>query len=421
MRLVLLSLGAAMLWSGCGNNATMEENEAESVTKPDAEDRTFAEDVEFLQQVTESFVLGSGDGKIVVTPEYQGRVMTSTTGGPKGLSFGWLNYDLINEGITPPGEAPKHIHPFGGEDRFWLGPEGGQFAIFFQPGTDFVFEDWYTPPVIDTEPFNLESQDQNSAVFTREFNLTNWTGTVLSGAIRRQISVLDREEIAGNLGVELPDSIRQVGYQTENDLTNTGDSAWTRESGALSIWILGMYKPSPSTVVAIPFKAGPESELGPRVNDTYFGKVPADRLVVKEDILYFSGDGEYRSKIGINPRRSKGIAASYDPLNGVLNIVTYNMPEPGLPYVNSMWEHQEEPYAGDALNSYNDGPPEPGAAPLGPFYELETSSPAALLEPGASLTHIQHTYHLQGDETALDPIARKLLGVGLEDIKTALP
>jgi hypothetical protein len=24
-----------------------------------------------------------------------------------------------------------HINVFGGEDRFWLGPEGGQFSIFF--------------------------------------------------------------------------------------------------------------------------------------------------------------------------------------------------------------------------------------------------------------------------------------------------
>ena len=29
------------------------------------------------------------------------------------------------------------------------------------------------------------------------------------------------------------------------------------------------------------------------------------------------------------------------------------------------------------MNAYNDGPPDQGGAPLGPFDELETSSPAA--------------------------------------------
>ena len=89
--------------------------------------------------------------------------------------------------------------------------------------------------------------------------------------------------------------------------------------------------------------------------------------------------------------------------------------------VNSMWELQDEPYRGDVVNSYNDGPPEPGAKPMGPFYELETSSPAAVLRPGETLGHRHRTIHLQGSEASLDPIARQVLGVSLEEIRTALP
>jgi hypothetical protein len=84
-----------------------------------------------------------------------------------------------------------------------------------------------------------------------------------------------------------------------------------------------------------------------------------------------------------------------------------------------MWEIQEEPFAGDAVNSYNDGPPEPGVAPLGPFYELETSSPAAALHPNEMMRHVQRTFHIQGSEEALNPIAKRLLGVGLEAIEAA--
>ena len=85
-----------------------------------------------------------------------------------------------------------------------------------------------------------------------------------------------------------------------------------------------------------------------------------------------------------------------------------------------MWEIQEQPYVGDVINSYNDGAPTPGAAPLGPFYELETSSPAAALKPGETMQHIQRTFHIHGTEAELDVISKKLLGVGLEKIKKSL-
>ena len=87
-------------------------------------------------------------------------------------------------------------------------------------------------------------------------------------------------------------------------------------------------------------------------------------------------------------------------------------------YVNSLWEIQERPYEGDVVNSYNDGPPEPGARPLGPFYELETSSAAAELAPGESLTHVHQTFHFRGPEAELDAVAQATLGVSLERVKS---
>ena len=142
-------------------------------------------------------------------------------------------------------------------------------------------------------------------------------------------------------------------------------------------------------------------------------------LRVEEDVLFFKGDGTRRGKIGISPERSQGIAGSYDADGRVLTLVTYNLQPAPNGFVNSAWELQEKPYQGDVINSYNDGSPEPGAPPLGPFYELETSSPAAALQPGETMTYIQRTLHLQGSEADLDPIAQRLLGVSLETIKTS--
>ncbi|XGA83417.1 hypothetical protein OEG92_20240 [Polaribacter sejongensis] len=169
----------------------------------------------------------------------------------------------------------------------------------------------------------------------------------------------------------------------------------------------------------IPYISGEESELGIPVNDTYFGKVPVDRLVVKEGIIYFSGDGQYRSKIGLSPMRAKDVAGSYDSENGVLTILKYNKPKDETDYVNSMWEIQKEPFSGDVINAYNDGEPSPGEKPLGPFYELETSSPAMALKSGESGIHIQLTCHLEGGIDALNPIIKKVFGVTAEDIKKA--
>ena len=106
----------------------------------------------------------------------------------------------------------------------------------------------------------------------------------------------------------------------------------------MSIWILGMFNPSPEITIVVPYVAGPENQLGPVANDSYFGKVPAERLVNKDGVLYFSGDGQYRSKIGLSPRRAKTLLGSYDAVHGVLTLVQYNKPPDVQDYVNSMWQ-----------------------------------------------------------------------------------
>ncbi len=383
----------------------------------------FHDDVSFMQQHTPIVLLKQGSAAVAVAPDYQGRVMTSTYDMQSGPSFGWINRPVIEQGVLSAeqakGKLEQHIHIFGGEERFWLGPEGGQYALFFAPGSKFDFADWKTPAAIDTEPFELVEQSASQATFRHSAELTNYSGTQFKMDIERTIRLLDAKETAQSLAVQLPEDVRLVGYETDNRITNTGTQAWVPESGLPSIWILGMYNPSPTTVTVIPFKEGSEAELGPKVNDSYFGKVPPDYLKVEDDRLFFKGDGTLRSKIGITAQRSKGIAGSYDAKGRVLNIVTYNVQDAPHGFVNSMWEHQQEPYAGDVINSYNDGPPEPGADPLGPFYELETSSPAAALKPSETMRHIQRTYHIHGPESALDQLARQLLGANLEEIKAA--
>jgi len=380
--------------------------------------KTFSDDLAFLKQHTEVVILSdtSGNSQVAIIPAMQGRVMTSTAEGSDGLSFGWINRELIASG-----QIAEHINVYGGEDRFWIGPEGGQFSIFFKKDVPFDLEHWFTPAPIDTEPFDLVSKSKNSAILKKDMQLENFSGTIFNLRADREVRVLERSEAVEALEITPAKTVKMVAFESNNKVTNTGTKAWEKETGLLSIWILGMFNPSPTTTVVVPFNSGTKAEFGPIVNDAYFGKVPADRLVVKEGVMFFSGDGQYRSKIGLSPQRSKPILGSYDIANKVLTIVQYNKPEAAVEYVNSMWELQDEPYKGDVVNSYNDGPSEPGAKPLGPFYELETSSPAAALRPGQTISHIHRTFHLQGSEAELNMIAKATLGVTIAEIKSAIP
>jgi hypothetical protein len=346
--------------------------------------------------------------------------MTSTATGDDGNSYGWLNYKLIAKGVVPPKEATgtleSKIHVFGGEERFWLGPEGGQFGIFFAPGAKFDFADWKTPAGIDTEPFDLVSSNDTQAVFTRSFSVTNQSGTKFDVGVERTVRLLDRVATAQALGADIPADLPFVAYETVNTITNRGENAWEADTGLLSVWLLGMYKPSPSTVMAIPFR---EDGEGPVVNDAYFGKIAPDRLRVGKGVVFFKGDGASRGKIGVPPSRATPFAGSYSPDLGALTIVRCEPVSMEGRYVNSMWEKQENPYAGDVINAYNDGSPAPGEPPLGPFYELETSSPGVELAPGASLTHKQVTVHFAGQPGQLDPIAAAKLGAGIAEIRDA--
>jgi hypothetical protein len=401
---VLALLLIVALAVGCGKAAKEEQKGI-----------MFKDDVAFLKQHTKVVVLTGKNNlaQAAVNPDLQGRIMTSTAGGPDGLSFGWINREFIASK-----QNNVHMNAFGGEDRFWLGPEGGQFSIFFKKGVSFNLDNWFTPPPINEGAYDVVAQEADRIHFKKIMHLVNYSETEFDLELNRIVWLLNEKDVEG-LGLAVPEGIKMVAYQSDNKITNTGAKEWTKDTGLLSIWILGMFNPSPSTTIVIPFKSGPEEEFGPVVNDAYFGKVPADRLVVKDGLLFFSGDGQYRSKIGISPKRAKPFLGSYDAANQVLTIAHLTIPEGVTDYVNSMWQIQDNPFGGDAVNSYNDGPPAPGAKPLGPFYELESSSPAAALMPGETFGHVHTTIHFQGSEKALDQIARQAFGVGIEEIKSA--
>ncbi|MDR2765121.1 MAG: hypothetical protein LBB90_08840 [Tannerella sp.] len=374
---------------------------------------TFGYDLHYLSQ-RDSLVVLSADGgraQVIVSPGYQAKVFTSTADGAEGKSLGFVNYKVFESGVID-----EHMNGYGGENRFWLGPEGGRYSVFFRPDAEQVYANWHTPGPVDTEPWEAVYVDRRTVSLKKEMEVTNYPGAVLKLRADRNISIVETPEIQFGLGISLQAGVKAVAYTTENRIVNLNDFAWTDTTGTICIWILDMFNTAPRAVTLIPFREGSESELGKIVTSDYFGEIPADRLKIKKNVIFLKTDGKYRSKLGLNSRRTLSLAGNYDPDAGRLTVITYDVDRDAV-YLSQEWNPAKDPLTGDAMNAYNDGPLDDGSI-MGPFLELESVSPAAFLQPMQSLDHRHTVYHFLGGEKELSPLTEKLFGVTVQEIKS---
>jgi hypothetical protein len=382
---------------------------------------TFGYDRRFLSQHDDVIVLEGGDplGSVIVSAAFQGKVFTSTCGGEDGPSFGWINYTAFTEPLN------THMNAYGGENRFWLGPEGGKYSLYFKPGAAMVFDNWHTPAAFDTEPWYVVSKAEGEVHFQKGMELMNYQGAVLTLIADRRIRILDKEDIENMVGIELPAGVRTVGYTTDNVITNTGNFSWTEQTGMPCIWILDMFKPSPSTVMVIPYdertnlaQGGTDEKVTGNniVTTDYFGEIPPERIGIEGNCVFFKADGRRRGKLGIHPAYASAFAGSYDAESETLTVTLFDV-DPTAKYLNQEWNMTKPVFSGDAVNAYNDGPLEDGSQ-MGPFYELESVSPAAMLAPRASLSHAHTVLHFLGGDP--EPLIKKLFGISLAYLRNKI-
>jgi len=378
----------------------------------------------FLAKHTKLIELTNDDGaRVAICPEWQGRVMTSTCGGMEGLSFGFVNDEYIEAGKFDP-----HFNNYGAEERLWLSPEGGQFSLWFAPGKTQNLDNWFTPPAFNEGAWKVVSDLPATPLrMATTMKFQNNSGTPFRLDVSRGIRLLGKSDLKQILGESAAEKIiaagvKNVAYETDNRLTNRG-ADMTLERGLVSVWILGMMNCGPQTVVIVPYKPGSETELGPVVKSDYFGAVPAERLHTLPEAVLLRADGNYRSKIGVSQRRARNVVGSIDFQNNVLTLVNFSMPADPTQslYMNNQWGGPSaEPYKGDVVNSYNDGPLAPGKKGLGPFYEVESLSPAKELKVGESLSHQHRTIHILADAATLADLAKEVLGVELAKVKSEM-
>lgn len=163
MKIPGLIISITMVLASCKGSDNTGINKIKDKTMVSDSIKQYGYNRDFLKKHTEIIELKSGKSAITIVPQWQGRVMTSSADGESGYSFGWINHSLISGGKIQP-----HINAYGGEERIWLGPEGGQYSIFFKKGKSFVFEDWQTPDFLDTTPFDIISKSDTSAALQRD-------------------------------------------------------------------------------------------------------------------------------------------------------------------------------------------------------------------------------------------------------------
>jgi hypothetical protein len=372
---------------------------------------SFGYDLDFLRRNDSVVVLNStnGSGQIIVSPKYQAKVFTSTADGVNGKSFGWINYKTFAQASIDP-----HMNAYGGEDRLWLGPEGGKFSIFFRPRNDMVFAHWHTPTAFDFENWVLTAKTDKKASLSKNTRVLNYLGVIFSLDVVRDIEILEPAAAKKLLGINFDDKVKSVAFSTKNTIINTSTFAWNKNTGAPCLWNLDMFSPSEKTIIVVPYENGAKGKVA---TTDYFGQIPPDRVKYNNGILLFKADGKSRGKLGIPPNRAKTMAGSYDAQNNVLTITQFDL-DPKATYLNQEWRTDRDPFSGDAVNAYNDGPLA-DKTQMGPFYEIESVSPAAFLKPQQGMTHKHSVFHFTGDKDELNQIALKTLGISLQDIQAA--
>jgi len=171
-------LAVCLILQACGGG-TKKDNNMQAFEKG-----TFGYDLNYLSGKDSLIVLKgeNGNAQIIVSAKYQGKVFTSTAAGLSGNSLGFVNYKVFDSGVID-----EHMNGYGGENRFWLGPEGGQYSVYFAPGFEQVFDNWHTPKPIDIEAWNIISSGEKQAMLEKEMQVGNYLGTLLHLNVVRKI------------------------------------------------------------------------------------------------------------------------------------------------------------------------------------------------------------------------------------------
>jgi len=339
----------------------------------------FSEDVAL---VGDGVVLSGETGKVLVSPRLQGTVLVSTV---DGESLGWINREAIASGKGG----------VGGADRFWFGPDGSQYTVFFEPGAPLEEKNWRVAPEVAEGEMKVLEKANDKVVMERVIRLKNHLGAEFNTRLKRTVTMVSaKSEVTGVTG---------VAYRVENEITNLGER-WNHQKGLLALWSLGSFTGGEKVEVKLQVGAADKVRK-------YFTPFQKEQLKFEGGVASFRCSGNWRSKIGLAPEDSSGVMVSIDPERRLLTVIRYSVAD-GERFPHAERGIQKNPYDGDLANVYNHGSLDRKPFDAPQFYEMESASSMRELKKGESIKHWQEVSHYRGDLKKLNELANLFLKMG---------
>ncbi|HBT77509.1 MAG TPA: hypothetical protein DEB39_11455 [Planctomycetaceae bacterium] len=410
--------------------------------------------LDYLESKTKVFELYNQLGaRVAICPEWNGRVMTSTADGIDGDSFGLIRVGDIEAGMS---QGPYNF--FGGEDQFTLSPEGGPFSLYYavDPDESAIRKNQVAIPVGFTEDaFEVDRGTQGSSLrMRRTIRMRNLAGAQFDLDVFRTARLTADHELVAIFGDTVAAVLGQqdlsyVSYQTSTSIINRG-APIAKSSGLVSIRARSMFNSTANHVILVPFKPGEEERFGSAVCVDFFGMPPRGRLRILPEVALLCANGKYRCQIGVSRKRVLPYLGAVDFRNGVLTLVTFNLPQSPMEYeylsneycetvsnttcdfirtreyyLEQMLANPSEEtaplYAGEVVRAYSNGPSGPNDRSTCPFYEFNTFSPAFELQRSEMISHHQYTTHINADRLTLEFLLRSLLNADFESVYQTMP
>ncbi len=284
----------------------------------------------------------AGDGRVGVSNRFAGRI------------FAELGGRLVHRFDAERAAAPRpgEFNNLGG-NSLWPGPEGGDFAFNYLPGTGWLVQD-----EIGVKPTATLATVPGDATIGKRLTLRNRAGAELPLTMRRRIRVLEVNDLAVRFGVAA------LAYRTLDEFQ--ANSPLPLERALFCAWSLEQF-PGGDGVTAFGHALDGAAQA---VNADYYGD-PGARLECRDRWFRLKLGGEARFQLGLDHRARPQLIGAWDRGRDLLMLRRIWRTASGIFFNIADNDQPHGPYsAADSYSIFNGGS-------LG-FFELETIAPLEL-------------------------------------------
>ena len=300
----------------------------------------------------ELLIMPSGDGAVAVTNRLQGRIFCELDGEP---------VHRFNAALAA-NPSPDTFNNIGG-NSLWTGPEGGDFAFNYLPGTG-----WLVQPAINSQPTKTLEAHPLRTVVGKRMTLQCRKNATLQLDFRRMVMAIDVGAIAQQY------NLKGMAYRTMDELQAV--NVQCVDDVLFCAWSLEQF-PGGDGVIAF---GKTDADASGAINADYYGD-PGEKLQCNGHFFRLELGGKDRFQIGVNHHFRPELIGAYDPSRSLLFIRRAWRQDGGLYFNIADNDQPRGPYsATDSYSIFNGGE-------LG-FFELETIAPLQCDKSGRGINSL---------------------------------